>query len=100
MPGAHRANDRRSDSTQSKTNVSGQNTVYVNNQLWAVENDQESDGQGHLISKSPGTILINNKKAIVEQIDDASPDSLCPIRGGEHCHPHPNEGSSDVIAYG
>ena len=100
MPGAHRENDRRSDSTQSRSTVTGQTTVFVNNKLWAVEGDQESDGMGHLISKSPGTIFVNNKKIIVEQLDDASPDSLCPIRGGEHCHPHPNEGSTDVFAYG
>ena len=99
MPGAHRNGDKRSDSTQSKTIVTGQSTVYVNGQLWAVENDQESDGAGHLQSKSPGTIFINGKKVIVAQMDDAGPDPLCSLLGGEHCHPHPNDGSSDVSAY-
>ncbi len=102
MPGVHRENDMRSDSTRSKTVVKGQSTVYVNGRLWAVEDDEESDGFGHLVSKSPGTILINNKKAIVEQLDDAKPDAICGRLGAdpEHCHPHPNEGSTDVIAYG
>lgn len=100
MPGAHRNDDKRSDSTQSKTGVSLQTTVYVNNQLWSVEGDMESDGMGQLISKSPGTVYVNNIKIIVKDMDDASPDSLCPVLGGEHCHPHPTEGSSDVFAYG
>ena len=101
MPGAHRQGDKRSDSTRSTTIVSGQTNVYVNGKLWAVEGDQETDGFGYLKSKSPGTIYINGKKVIVEQIDDADPDSNCGKLGfdPEHCHPHPNEGSSDVFAY-
>lgn len=101
MPGAHRENDRRSDSTQSKTIVKGQSTVYVNGRLWAVEGDEETDGFGHLKSKSPGTIFINGKKVIVEGMDDAGPDGNCGRLGfdPEHCHPHPTEGSKDVIAY-
>ena len=101
MPGAHREEDKRSDSTQSKTIVKGQNSFYVNEKLWAVEDDEESDGFGHLVSRSPGTIYINDKKAIVENIDDAKPDSICGRQGSdpEHCHPHPKEGSKDFFAY-
>lgn len=99
MPGAHRNGDKRSDSTQSTTIVSNQSTVFVNNKLWAVEGDMESDGMGQLISKSAGTVFVNGIKIIVEGTDDASPDPLCALLGGEHCHPHANEGSSDVFAY-
>jgi len=97
MPGAHRDKDQRSE--MSLTRVLGQTTVFVNNELWSIEDDEDSDGAGGLISKSPGTVYINNKKVIVKDLDDAQPDSLCPIRGGEHCHPHPSTGSSDVNAY-
>lgn len=101
MPAAHRENDKRSDSTQSKTIVKGQNSVYVNDKLWAVEDDEETDGFGHLISRSPGTIYIGDKKIIVEKIDDAKPDGRCGQQGAdpEHCHPHPTEGSPNVFCY-
>lgn len=97
MPAAHRNNDQRSEG--STTQVVGQQTVFVNNQLWAVENDLDNDGGGTLISKSKGTVYVNNKKIIVINTDDADPDSLCFLLGGEHCHPHPQQGSGDVFAY-
>ena len=100
MPAVHRENDSRSE--MSKTQVVGQQTVFVNGKLWAVEQDMDNDGMGQLISKSPGTVYINGKKIIVKDMDDSSPDSLCGMMGQhpEHCHPHPVEGSPDVFCYG
>lgn len=94
MPAAHRHGDGRI--CGATTVVSGQSTVYVNGQLWAVAGDGNSHGGGAL-SPSGSTIEINGKKIIVNAPDGAAADSLCPIP--PHCGPSTSGGSGDVFAY-
>ena len=96
MAKAHRENDSRT--CGARTNVTHQSSVYVNNKLWAVENDPNTHGGGQLNALNTG-VYIENKKVIVRS-DDADADNLCPSEGGPHCDPDPNEGSDDVFAYG
>lgn len=96
MPAAHRHGDSRT--CGATTIVSGQSSVYVNGQLWAVEGDQNSHGSGAL-QASGSTIKINGKNIIVNAPDSASADNLCPIVGGPHCAPATASGSGDVSAY-
>lgn len=102
MPAVHRANDRRSEG--SGTSVVAQQTVLAGGQLIAVESDLDTDGGGNLISRSPGTVLIGGLKVIVANMDDAAPDSQCPLvpfgANPEHCHPHPVAGLDTVVLYG
>ena len=87
---AHRQDDNRSDGD--KTVVTGQSTVFVNGKLWAVENDQDTSGNGQLISSVGSTVTINGKKVIV-QGDQAQPcNKPTP-------NPYPTSFSSNVQAY-
>ena len=95
MPGAHRETDLRA--CGATTIVIGQSTVFVNNLLWAVENDPNTDGNGQLIP-SGSTVRINNKPVIIDG-DDAQPDDLCIPLGGLHCAPAAVQGSGDVSCY-
>lgn len=79
------------------TVVSGQSTVYVNGQLWAVENDPNSHGEGGLIPSGYG-VFIEGKPIIVHAPDSAQPDLLCPLV--PHCDPATAAGSGDTFAYG
>jgi uncharacterized Zn-binding protein involved in type VI secretion len=92
MPGAHREDDSRY--CGASTIVSGQGTVYVNGKLWAVEGDEETHGNGDLISTVGSTVLINGKRVIVFG-DTAS--------GDDQDHPlpptDPQDKSSNVFAY-
>jgi uncharacterized Zn-binding protein involved in type VI secretion len=92
MAAGHRHSDPRNCSAT--TVVSGQSTVYVNGLLIAVENDQDTHGNGQLVSVSAGTVKINGKKVIVTT-DQALADSA------PHSPPltYPSTGSPDVNFY-
>ena len=95
MARAHREGDSRT--CGATTNVTQQSSVYVNNKLWAVQNDPSTHGNGQLNALNTG-VYIENKKVVVRS-DDADPDNLCEDNNS-HCDPDPNEGSDDVFAYG
>lgn len=96
MPEAHRNNDLRT--CGASTVVSNQSTVTVNSRLWAVKGDPNNHGSGNLINTGT-TVTIEGKEVIVLFPDNAAPDGLCPISGGEHCNPKTAEGSPNVFAY-
>lgn len=76
------------------TIVSGQTNVYINSLLGAVENDQNSHGNGQLISQSAGTVFINGKKVIVVSDTAAGDDALHPPGSTD-----PATGSPNVNIY-
>jgi hypothetical protein len=80
---SHRDQDaRRCGAT---TIASGQNFVTVDNKLWAVNGDNNTDGGGALIS-SQTWVTIEGKGIIINN-DNAAPDTLCFTVGGDHCNP-------------
>ncbi len=86
MPKAHREGDTRT--CGAATVVVGQDFVFVNKKLWAVEGDPDDHGGGALISRDNFGIYINRKRAIFKG-DPANPDNLCSPRGGQqHCTPN------------
>jgi hypothetical protein len=94
MPGAHRENDSRF--CGAKTQVVGQSTVFVNNELWAVENDVCTHGNGQLIAAyGAKNIFVENKLVICAVGDKAAPDNQ------EHPAPptDPQTASTDTILY-
>lgn len=97
MPEAHRHDDTRN--CGAKTVVEMQTTVFVNNKLWAVRDDPNNHGEGRLIPIIAPTVLIEGKEVIVKG-DLSKPDDFCPIAGGNHCAPKPDEGSPNVSAGG
>ncbi len=97
MPASHRNGDSRS--CGATTVVVGQSTVFVNGRLWAVKDDLDSHGAGGLINSTGDTVFIEGKPVIVHGPDQAQPDDLCPVEGGEHCDPKTAEGSGDTFAY-
>ena len=78
------------------TVVIGQSSVYIDGKLWAVHGDPNTDGNGALISAS--SIKIEGKGVIVHRPDNANPDDLCPVPGGDHCTPKTAQGSGSVFA--
>ena len=98
MPPVHC--DKKSRFCGATTQVTGQNSVYVNNKLVAVEGDRDDHSNlGDLIQQyGEGNIFINNIKIIVGPGDKAQPDSIGIVQ-----HPFsptdPAEGSQDVFAY-
>lgn len=95
--GAHKHGDLRT--CGATTVVIGQSSVFVNNELWAVEGDINTHGNGQLIPVTGNSIYVENKLVIVHGPDDASPDDLCPPLGGDHCEPKTAQGSDDLILY-
>jgi hypothetical protein len=88
MPGAHRESDNRYCSA---TNVPGQQTVRVNSIPWTVDGQNNTHGQGALISIVGSTVRIGGIRVIVFG-DIAAPDNLF--------HPAPPtdpEGHSDNV---
>ena len=79
-----------------KTTVLNQSTVYVNNELWAVKDSTNSDGNGQLIPTGQ-TIYVENKLVICHTPDSAQPDGLCPL--DPHCNPATAQGSGDTFCY-
>lgn len=99
--GAHRKDDLRT--CGAKTIVIGQSSVFVNNKLWAVEGDINTDGEGQLIPVTGNSVYVENEIVIVHGPDDAEPDLICPTKGGPgpeiHCQPKTAQGSDDLILY-
>lgn len=91
MPAVHRNNDPRV--CGAVTVVSGQSTVFVNGELWAVNGDPNSHGGGALIAGSR-RVFINGIAAVNHSPDGASADALCPAP--PHCGPVTAGGSPNV----
>ena len=92
MPGAHREDDNRYCGA---TNQPAQQTVRVNGQPWTVEGQEDTHGDGQLISVVGSTVRIGGIKVIVFG-DRAEDDDF-----GHPAPPTDPEGHSDnVTAYG
>jgi len=73
MPNAHRNQDTRF--CGALTTVVGQNNVFVNSLLWAVEGDPETHGDGELVcTYGPKNIYVHSKHAICAIGDSAVAD--------------------------
>jgi uncharacterized Zn-binding protein involved in type VI secretion len=83
MPECHRQDDARA--CGATTIVSGQNFVTVDGKLWAVNGDENTDGDGQLISSQTWVTIAG--KGVIVRGDNAQPDDLCPSAGGDHCDP-------------
>lgn len=95
MPQAHRDTDVR-DCT-ALTTVIGQDNVFVNGLLWAVERDPETHGAGELRAVyGAKNVYINGKLVIVAVGDEAYDDDAI------HLEPEtwPIGHSPDVYCYG
>jgi uncharacterized Zn-binding protein involved in type VI secretion len=77
--------------------VTGQNFVYVNGKLWAVEGDGDSHGGGGLVPGVIANMWINGKRAIGVG-DAAGADALCGSLHGDHCNPSATTGDIAVGA--
>ena len=95
MPGVHRHGDSRK--CTATTRVEGQDNVYVNGKLWAVEGDPCTHENGPLKAiYGAKNIHINNKKVICALGDTASGSDNA---GHEPGPVDPEGASSDVIVY-
>jgi uncharacterized Zn-binding protein involved in type VI secretion len=92
MANSHRQGDARI--CGATTSVTGQDFVTVDGQLWSVNGDPNSHGDGALVT-SNGWLTIAGKGVIVVG-DSAGPDSLCIPVGPPHCAPNA-VGFSDMI---
>lgn len=70
----HRNNDPRV--CGAVTVVTGQTSVFVNGELWAVLGDPNNHGAGNLINTTGSSVTINGKPVIVHGPDDAAADLL------------------------
>lgn len=77
------------------TIVSGQNFVYIDGKLWAVEGDKNSHEEGGLIATTGNSIYINGKLVIVHGPDPAEIDLL----GHVGLDDGTAEGTSTVYCY-
>jgi len=93
MPSAHRNGDSRA--CGATTVVTGQSTVFVNGQLWAVLNDPNTHGNGGLINTTGSTVFIEGKPVIVNGPDLAKVDNA----GHVNSQDETAAGSSNVFAY-
>lgn len=94
MPGAHRNGDLRF--CGATTIVTGQSTVRVNGQLWAVEGDKNSHGEGALVATTGAlNVRIGGKKVICAVGDTAEVDLLGHIPG----QTDPSGSSGNVNVY-
>jgi len=92
MPGAHCNGQLRV--CGATTVVEGQENVWVNDELWAVDEDPNSHGNGNLVSGSLN-VFINDRLVINNSPDEALADGLCPLP--PHCAPSTDEGSENVF---
>lgn len=82
------------------TQVVGQSSFFVEGMKAAVEGDIDThNGQGNLISSSPGTIFIEGKKMIAAMMDQGAPDSIGTIVH-PFCPTAPAQGSSTFNIFG
>lgn len=58
------------------TVVEGQDFVFIDGELWAVEGDPNTHGNGDLIAATGSTVRIGGKKVIVHGPDPAEMDDL------------------------
>lgn len=94
MPGAHRKDDLRY--CDAKTRVLLQDTVFVNDKLWAVQGDRCDHTLGDLIARYPTkTVYINNILVICAVGDSAKPDGL----GHDSTDTKPKTSSDNVFVY-
>lgn len=98
MPKAHRNQDPRI--CGALTVVQGQSSVFVNNLLWAVIGDPNTDVLGNLNGSPDGSVKVEGKEVVVHRPENAQEDLLCPIVGEPHCNPQTASGSDNVFAYG
>ena len=78
MPAVHRDTDSR---VCGATTVSAQGkNVFVNNLLWSIDQDPNSEGGGAL-SAATNNVFIGGV-AVCNSNDSSGPDSLCPSLGG------------------
>lgn len=92
MPKIHRHGDSRV--CGATTVVQGQSSVYVGNELVAVDGDPNSHGGGALNAGS-NSVFVNSKAVVNHTPDTAAADSLCPIP--PHCGPDTAGGSDSVF---
>ena len=85
----HRNGDSRS--CGALTEVSGQDFVKVDGQLWSVDGDPNDHKDGNL--KTSHSWLKIAGKGIIVVGDNASPDLLC-IPPNPHCNPSASSGDS------
>lgn len=97
MPKAHRHGDGRF--CGAKTNVQNQDSVTVNQKLWAIEGSINTDNSGGLHPSPDKSVTIHGIPIVVHRPEDADPDDKCP-EGAPHCNPYTTEGSDNVTAYG
>lgn len=96
MAQVHRHSDARI--CGASTIVVGNQTVFVNGLLWAVEGDPNDHLVGNLIATNPRTVFVQGINVII-QGDHAVPDMLCPPLGEPHCDPIAVGHSPNVWAY-
>jgi len=76
------------------TVVVGQDNVYANGLLVAVDGDPNSHGGGALVAGCK-QLFVNSIMVVNHSPDGAAPDALCPI--APHCAPITAQGSLDVF---
>jgi uncharacterized Zn-binding protein involved in type VI secretion len=64
--------------------------------LVSIQGNPNTHGGGELIADNPQTVTVENIP-IIELVDPASPDALCPIP--PHCNPASSSGSPNVFVY-
>lgn len=89
----HRHGDARA--CGATTVVSGQSTVFANDQLISVNGDPNSHGGGAL-SAGSNNVFINSLAVVNHSPDGAAADALCPTPP-IHCAPVTASGSPDVF---
>ena len=92
---SHRNNDFRT--CGATTQVVGQSFVKINGQLWAVQGDPDSHGEGQIITTQTYVKINGIPVSLVN--DQASADTLCFTIGFPHCDPFTSSGDSTVTIY-
>ena len=77
------------------TTVIGQNNVFANNLLIAVNADTCNHAAGAL-QASANKVTAGGKCVVLNKPDLAAPDGLCPLLNALHCAPVTNGGSDNV----
>ena len=77
-----------------RTIVVGQDNVYANGELIAVDRDPNNGSGGNLIAKN-NNVYVNKKLVVNHSPEPAYPDGSCPA--SPHCNPMTAEGSPDVF---
>ncbi len=93
MPQAHMHDELRA--CGATTVVTGQDTVKVNGQFWAVEGDKNSHEEGPLKAENGHTVKIQGKKVITVRDPGSSGDE----QGHSAFQVRALTGSGDVLAY-